>query len=136
MPTFVFNSIDKTISTRTGYPPAAVYSDMATDSLYIKQGATVVKIEAGALNVGRWKSKQFVFNTYPSFGWARLNADFSGPMTLRVYGDGALRHTAVINSKDPVRLPAGRFKTWELELEGSARVTSLCAAHTVRDLIT
>lgn len=116
--------------------PTAAFTDYARDLLFVAQGTTVSQVEAGVRTPGVWRSREYVFNRYPSFGWARVNASFGSGLVVRVYKDGVLYYTTpTITTKDPVRLPAGKAKRWSFEVEGADLATSLVVATTASELV-
>lgn len=77
-----------------------------------------------------WRSKQFVTQKPLNFTVGRLEAveDLATyPVTMKVWADGTLVHTATFNNGPPMdfrRLPAGfRARIWEFELTGKNPIT-------------
>ena len=68
--------------------------------------------------------------------WAKVYGQQDGarPITLRLWGDGQLRHTATFTDLQPQRLPPGRWLEHEVEIEGGARVTSVVLCSTSEEL--
>lgn len=116
--------------------PTTLYVDNITDKLYAASGTNIVALFANpsAARTGTWKSKVFVLPRPSSFAWLAVESDFSAPVTVKWYGDGVLRHTATVSSRTPVRLPAGTFLEHELEVETSARWSSLTIASSTDEL--
>ena len=113
--------------------PTARHLDRATDTLYLVTGEDLVQLGAGPVETARWQSRIFVANEVPVMGWARVDGDY--PLTLRVYGDGALVFaSSPITSPEPFRLPAGRWREWSVELEGAVRGVSLGLAQSLEEL--
>lgn len=114
----------------------ATFTDLLTDTMYYVNGAAVVPLFAGAALTGTWKTKVIVRNDHPGFGWLRINGDdLAAGVVVRVYGDGALYFTSPsLTSRDPVRMPAGRFREWEIEVESAARVHDVMLATTADEL--
>lgn len=116
-------------------PIQAAFTDLVTDTLYVVAGPTVVDYHAGAGQVAVWRSRRHVMDNYQGYGWARVNGPALTGVVLRLYGDGTLFYTTPsITSRSPVRLPAGQFKRWELEVETSDRITSVVIATTTAEL--
>lgn len=113
---------------------SAAYTDILTDAMYVVDGTAIVPFLGGAPRVGVWRSKRIVLANYPSFGWLRVNGPMSDPVIVRIYGDGALWHTATLTMREPARLPAGRHRHWEIEIESDGIVTSVVLASTVEEL--
>lgn len=113
----------------------AAYNDVKTDSLYLAIGSNVKKWDSGTTNLTyTWRSKIFVLPKPENMGAAQvLSASY--PVTLKVYADGSLIHTATVASAYPVRLPSGfKSREWELELTGTAPVNTLLMATTAKEL--
>jgi hypothetical protein len=99
----------------------AGHADLSTDTLYLFDGANVRKWDGGDKLTYRWKSKQFT-PPYPAgFTCLRVEAD-AYPVTIRVFRDGAQIIEHVVTDSKIRRIPAGRGRMWELELEGTSRV--------------
>jgi hypothetical protein len=114
---------------------SAFYTDKRTDRLYVAQGTNIVACFAGnTYRTGVWRSKVSVMPAQTGFAWLTVESDFSAPVTVRWYGDGALVHTATVNSRTPVRLPVGRYLEHEIEVESAARWNSLTMASSTAEL--
>ena len=69
----------------------------------------------------------------PSFGWAQVEA--SGyPVTLRMLADGLEIAAVAVPSEDPVRLPAVRGRTWQVEIVGASRVVAVRLASSRQEM--
>jgi hypothetical protein len=111
------------------------YTDLTTDTLYIAGPAGITALfDASAENLtGIWRSKVIVLDFQPSFSWAIVEGDY--PATVRLYGDGVLFYTTpTITSRAPFRLPPGRFREWEMEVESNGRVTAVNVANSLSEL--
>lgn len=113
----------------------AIYNDIRTDSLYIAVSNTVRKWDSGASNLTyTWKSKTFVLPRPSNLSALQVLAD-GYPVTVKVYGDKTLRHTATVTSEQPVRLPAGYIaRDYELEVSGASTVSAVLAANGIAEL--
>ncbi len=113
-----------------GAQTTTALQDILTDSLYAVIGDTVTSMFKNNRRVGVWRSKKFVMDRHPMFAWLRLEGPFDSAQ-VRIYGDGTLYYaTPEITNNMPVRLPPGRFREIELEVESSDRVTGVVMAHT------
>jgi hypothetical protein len=116
----------------------AAYNDMLTDTAYVVSGSDILPLFKGADWTGVWRTKLIVDDFQPSFGWLRVNAEFDSltteEVTLRLYGDGFMYYERVVETKEPVRVPVGRYREWQIEVEGTARVTSVDLATDVLEL--
>ena len=110
------------------------FNDPATGTLYLCTGQNVVQWEGGGSLTMSWKSKLFTLPQPANFGAAQVVAD-AYPVTMKVYADGALKHTQTVSSQEPFRLPAGFKATkWQIELSGTNTITMAAMASTVAEL--
>lgn len=121
--------------------PTSLYSDPKDGKLYVIIGGELYlfdsdqEIEA----VYTWKSRRFVLTTLENFGAIWVEAD-EGPteeayLTTRIYADGELKQTLTDFNK-PKRLNSGFLSNvWEIELEGTARVTAVSMAGSIEELM-
>lgn len=119
----------------TGY--SAMHFDELKDQLYVLDGSTVKKWDAGSsFMTYKARSKQFWAPKPINFAAAEVVAD-TYPVTFRVYADGVLKHTQSVASNNPFRLPAGFLaQRWEIEIEGTAAVQSAALSNSVAELAT
>lgn len=111
------------------------YTDALTDRLYTGQGFNVVAVFGGTgRRTGRWRSKIAVMPKPSGFAWLTVESDFSAPITVNWYADGALRHTVPLTSRTPVRLPLGDYLEHEVEIITTARWNSLTMASSTAEL--
>lgn len=113
----------------------ALHYDELRDQLYVLDGASVKKWDAGAdFMVCRAVSKVFKAPAPINFGAAEVVAA-SYPVTLKVFADGALKHTQVVTSRAPFRLPSGfAALDWQLEMTGAAPVQGVAMGSTMEEL--
>jgi hypothetical protein len=112
----------------------AYFTDPVTGSLFLAVGNQIVKWDAGAVGQYQWKSRQEVLPMPKNFGYGQVLAT-SYPLTMNIYGDGALKHSQMVASELPFRLPSGfRSRYWEIELIGSGRVRSAVLADSAMEL--
>lgn len=115
----------------------AVFSDVVTDFAYIVSKASIKPLfKMATHNLGTWKSAKATLPANQPLAWIRVLSDFddSGPVTVKWYGDGVLRHTAVITSNEPKRLPPGRYLEHEIEVVSQQRITQVMLASTSEEL--
>lgn len=120
---------------------AALWHDIKTGSLYLlngtETGTQVVKWDAGAHLVQKWRSKLVHLPQPVNFGAILIEGDeiaASPSFTARVYADGALKRTFSEFNR-PARLPAGFLaEKWEVEIEGNLSVTSISLAGSIEEL--
>lgn len=125
---------------RTALTATAALTDKYSDTLYLATrtaGTTYVTpvLTTGHLT-GKWRSKIFVLPMQASFAWLSVLSNFSAAVTVRLYADNTVTpfYTVSITSSTPVRLPAGRWKEWEIEIETTARVTEVVIASSTQEL--
>lgn len=112
-----------------------LYTDLRTDTLYAVDGLEVAPLIASGVRMGTWRSGKFTFRSHPHFAWLRLAGPAGNTATVRIYGDGALISSQVVQTQEPVRLPAHRARLWEVEVEGTKRLTSIVVATSAEVLI-
>jgi hypothetical protein len=115
-------------------PPAAVHTDPLTDTLFVVSADDVLPVATGDTQTANWRSKTFVLDEQPTFGWARVEGDY--PVVVKLYGDGVLFFTSQpITSQKPFRVPARRFREWAVELEGATKVVAFAMAQDIGELL-
>lgn len=113
------------------------YVDELTDTLYLLIDGDVYEWDAGAAMESAWHSKTFSGRPInPSMAQVIAESYPGGtPIELRVYGDGVLRHTQAVTSRNPFRLPAGYLASdWELDVTSTVAVDEI-AIGDVEDMI-
>lgn len=121
--------------TFTDITASAVFVDPGKDAMYLQQGTSVVRWDAGSAASLTWKSKKFESPKPINFGAAQIIIT-SGTLALKVYADGTLVATvAAIASAAPFRLPSGfKARAWEFELTGTGQAEAVLIAETMREL--
>ncbi len=115
----------------------ATFTDTLTDTLYVANGTSIQSVFGSATRrTAKWKSPRMVLPRQEPVAWVKVYGDQTpeAPVTVRWYGDGALRHTAVFTDPNPQRLPAGRWLEHEVEVESAARVTRVVLAGNTQEL--
>jgi hypothetical protein len=102
--------------------------------IYTLDGLGIFLLGGGAVYSPVWRSKKFAFPHAVGFGWMRASGPIAEPVTVRLYVDGALIHTATLTNREPVRLPAKKGMRWEIELESEGPVTSITLAQAQPEL--
>ena len=103
--------------------------------MYAVVDTEIVPFFDTGLRTGVWRSRKFTIPRHPPFSWLRINGPGTPTCTVRIYNDGSLWHTAVVTGRTPIRLPAGVGKIWEIEVEGTGRVTSAAIATSSKELV-
>lgn len=115
----------------------AAYGELVSDTLFVVSGTSILAAFAGsASRTGRWKSKRMTMPAQVGMAWLKVYGDQTAlaPVTVRIYGDGALRHTATVTNTSPQRLPTGRWLEYEVEVESTARITRVVIAGNTQEL--
>ncbi len=115
----------------------AVYGELVSDTLFVASGTSILATFAGSTRrTGRWKSKRMTMPAQAGMAWLKVYGDQTAPapVTVRIYGDGVLRHTATVTNTNPQRLPTGRWLEYEVEVESTARITCVVVAGNTQEL--
>ena len=113
----------------------AVYTDKSTDVMYVLSGTSIKNqfpTSGSSLSL-TWKSKLFALPNYASFAWLSVEADF-GSVNISLYASGDLFYSVNVTSSDPVRIPVGRHKDWQISISSSVRVTKVAIASSTAEL--
>jgi hypothetical protein len=112
----------------------AVFSDKATDSLYILRGTQVKNFfpTTGTPLTTTW-SKQMFLPSYEAFSWLVVEADFATnnttPVTVTLQmGSPTNTYAVTVTNNTPVRLPGGRHKFWQISISSAITVASVTLA--------
>lgn len=114
----------------------AVYRDVLTDHMFAVVDDKIVKMFSDGRRTATWRSSIVQLPAPEPLSWVQVygTQDTTAPVTVRWYGDGELRHTAVLSDTKPQRLPAGRYIENEFEIETKARVMLLTVAGSTQEL--
>jgi hypothetical protein len=116
---------------------SAVWVDKLNDLMYLARGSDILEcFTGGAGRAGRWRTGIATQPRQQPLAWAKVygQQDAAHPITLRLWGDGVLQHTATFNDLQPQRLPPGRWIEHQVEIQGAARVTSVVLCSTSEEL--
>lgn len=115
----------------------AMYFDEQLDQLFVLDGATVKRWDAGAALAFTWKSKVF-YKQYPTaMACAKVltEATTGAPVTFKLWADGLLVHTQTVTSSQPFRLPPGKSTNWQFEVTGTAAVQAVVMGGSMAELV-
>lgn len=131
---FIFNLQDGSFVPLDWYANAGYY-DPIRDALFLVTGTnSLVKFDSGAALTMYWKSKIFYTPKPINLGCARVEAA-SYPVTLKVWGDGVLKHTQTVADKEVFLLPSQYLANlWEFEVGGSVEVYSAGFSEAVEEM--
>jgi hypothetical protein len=116
----------------TGY--SAMHFDELRDQLYVLDGSSIKKWDAGSPMTCRARSKQFQAPRPMNFGAAEVTAD-AYPVTFRLFADGVLKHTQSVTGRNPFRLPSGFLaQDWQIEIEGANAVQGVAIGTSIAEL--
>ena len=115
---------------------AALHRDVLTDGLFAVGGGRITRLFASGRRSGHWKSRIVQGGRQEPFAWFQVDGeqDVATPVLLRWIGDGARRYEVSVTDSLPHRLPPGRWREHELELQSKARITALRFASTTGEL--
>ena len=112
----------------------ALYADLSTDSIYLVTSTNdVAPANSGTPTTGRWVSRTFKFDSQPTMGWGRVEAN-AYPVTLKVWGDGKAVMDGPVASDVPFRLRPVRAREWRVEVSAAARVQGIWLAESRQEL--
>ena len=115
----------------------AAHFDSGQDQLYVLRGNRIMKWDAAeAFMNAVFRSKTFRQPQPTSFACAEVVAS-AYPVRLTVLADGVQRFTAEVQSREPVRLPAGfRAMDWVIEAQctGAAAIQAVILATSIQEL--
>lgn len=130
---FIFDPTSGQIILHDIYATAG-FSDLQRDQLFLSSSNRTIKTWiGGAPKSLTWKSKKFWMPKPVGYTCAQLEAE-AYPVTLKVYVDGTLGHTATVADRTAFRLPVLVGRDWEFQIEGTAEVFSLAIATSMEEI--
>lgn len=113
----------------------ALYVDDQQDALFVLDGVSIKKWDAGAALTTTFKSKVFHLpKPTQAFAAAEVVAS-SYPATFKLYADGALVHTQTVANANPFRLPGGyHAQDVQIEVSTSGAIQAIAMAHSITEL--
>ena len=112
----------------------AAYFDEYQDQLYLLDGVSIKKWDAGAAMTTVFRSKLFHSPKPINLACAEIVAD-TYPVSFKLYADGVLRHACIALEQTPFRLPAGyRAQNWQIELSSMGAVQGCALASSMAEL--
>lgn len=124
---------------RVSEPAVALYTHLESGILYLLESdARTIKAfddPAAEKRSYVWRSKPYREAVPQSYGAMRIETEGAAgdAVMTRVFGDGALIHTTSAMDRD-ARLPAGAYRTWQIELTGNATVLRVSIGRTLAEL--
>ena len=125
----------KNAYTKLDFHAIAGYNDLENDELYLVVGTSLVKFNTGSLANFTWKSKKYYSPKPANLAVGRVNCDSYSPNpTMKLYADGALKHTQTVTNGDLFPLPSGyKANEFEIQLEGSVAINEVCVYESARE---
>lgn len=112
----------------------AAYNDPQRDALYLQVGADIKKWDAAGARAYTWRSKIFVMPRPINPRFMQVRAA-TYPVTVKLYADAVLKHTAAVASSEPFSLPSGyKAREFEIQAEGTVDVKSVAVAESMQEL--
>lgn len=104
------------------------------DQCYLARGNGLYQFSGGIDAACSWVSREFVLPR--PLNYAIVQIVCNGLWTVKVFGDGVLRHTqANITGNSTFRLPGGyQAERWKISLQGTGTVRELRIAESAREL--
>jgi hypothetical protein len=111
-----------------------VFRDPISGAMYVLDGGNVQRWDGGAtFMTATHRSKALRQRAAVSFGAVQVVAS-SYPVTLKVWGGGALKVDRTVSSDKPVRCKDGRAEEWQVEVASSGAVQAVRLAAAIGDL--
>lgn len=111
----------------------AGYQSLRDDRLYLQKDGQIRPWGEGAALNFTWRSKVFMTPRVVSMAAMQVEAE-QYPITAKLYRDGVLLHTEVVQYRWPFRLPSGVGRDWEVELSGQYEVFNVAFAQSMEEL--
>jgi len=101
--------------------PAGTY-DTTRGEVYLLDGGAISAWDAGTDLAYSWQSKLFSLPGMPTLTCGRI--DTEGSVGITIWADGIELVNETVDNQ-MFRLPAGRYRDWQVQLDGSAEVLSV-----------
>ena len=111
----------------------AGYQSLRNDKLYLHLSGAIRPWSEGANIPYIWRSKIFTMPRPLGMSCAQVEAE-TYPLTAKIYADGVLLHTQVVQNRFPFRLPVATARDWELEVTGTSEVFAAALAQSMEEL--
>jgi len=131
------------------------FEDPKSGQLFVIEGNKIRKYRGGASNnTLTFKTKKFVTPAPVSMAWVSVHAE-AYPVTVKVYGDGALISNYTLSEssgvytqatttpsgisngtlREPImRLPSAVASEWEVEVSGAVSINEICLAQSMDEI--
>jgi len=111
----------------------AGHQSLRNDKLYLHLSGAIRPWSEGANIPYIWRSKIFTMPRPLGMSCAQVEAE-TYPLTAKIYADGVLLHTQVVQNRFPFRLPVATARDWELEVTGTSEVFAAALAQSMEEL--
>lgn len=128
----IFNMESGALSLSSVWCDCAYFDPMLGD-LYLIQGNSILKWNAGAVMPYTWRSKQIQCGDGFQPSCVVVDAE-SYPVTFNLYRDGVLAYTQSVAKHDAFRLPPGRADSIQLEVTASVPINRVAVATSISEL--
>ena len=134
---FVIDPLDPSGMYFLDFGADAVYVDDLQAAMYVLQGTSIKRWDAGSALTTTFRSKQFRMpKPVQAFACAEVVAD-SFPVTFKLWANGNLIVTQTVTSNEPFRLPSGYyFDQAQIEVSTMGAIQSVAVAHSMQELTT
>lgn len=112
----------------------AAFSDPISDRLLLAINNQVVAFDRGEPGRFVWRSKRHEELTPVALTAARVIAESYEDLTLRFISDGAVKHQQAVTGRKIFRMPGGRCRRWQIEIDGVDEVVSVELGESAEDL--
>ena len=109
------------------------WMDETDGQIYLlRTNGQVIAWDKGARTPYVWRSKVFTLPRRATLPAAKIDGlqTEGDPVTLKIWADDTLLHEQQVTDTRMIRLPSGRYRTWQFQVEGSAEVFSVQIAPT------
>lgn len=133
--TYIFASDGHPACVRAVTPATGFHVDNSTGELFYIAFGNLYKFAGSTSKLTyTWRSKTFSLPTDITLSCLRMDADFTGTVTVKVYADGVLASTTSVTDGRIKRLAPFKARDIEVQIEGSDDVRSVALATTVSEL--
>lgn len=133
---FIFNPLDPLSYTALDFQATAMWTDPATNFLYMVVANEIVQWDADPANplTYTWQSKDYVLPHPLNLARAKVRAR-AYPVTLNLYGDGVLRFTKVVANASAFSMPSGyRAQVYSVSVTGTQEVLEIVVAESAAEM--
>lgn len=114
----------------------AVFSDLEADALYLQVGNNIVQWDAGGSSISMTYRSNKVRTAVPlNMACCQVLAEDYTNVNVKIFADGAQKHTTPVSSDTPFWLPGGYLGSeWQVEVTGDGKVNEVVLATSIDGL--